>query len=226
MVWLNFHKILISPSCLQNKYQGFIFDIVLNQAFDVCIMLLICLNMVTMMVETDDQSPDKVNILYRINMVFVAIFTAECIFKMTALRHYYFTNGWNIFDFVVVILSIVGRSIYTNLSGFICRTLAIFFPCACSFCPIFPSVCKIIIIVVITLILLIIMCTWRLHEFSFTSVWMKYEIVNTHFTHSCNNFLKNMPLMYAFHIQFTLIYIFVHILAERLQWKNSEKSQK
>ncbi|KAG8138737.1 hypothetical protein E2320_001523, partial [Naja naja] len=80
----------------------------LNQAFDVCIMLLICLNMVTMMVETDDQSPEKVIILYRINMVFVAIFTAECIFKMTALRHYYFTNGWNIFDFVVVILSIVG----------------------------------------------------------------------------------------------------------------------
>ncbi|XP_063159403.1 sodium channel protein type 5 subunit alpha-like [Candoia aspera] len=91
-----------------NKCQGFIFDIVSNQAFDVCIMLLICLNMVTMMVETDDQSPEKVNILHRINMVFVAIFTAECIFKMTALRHYYFTNGWNIFDFVVVILSIVG----------------------------------------------------------------------------------------------------------------------
>ncbi|KAM6452897.1 sodium channel protein type 5 subunit alpha-like isoform 3-T3 [Liasis olivaceus] len=91
-----------------NKYQAFIFDVVSNQAFDVCIMLLICLNMVTMMVETDDQSPEKVNILYRINMVFVAIFTAECIFKMTALRHYYFTNGWNIFDFVVVILSIVG----------------------------------------------------------------------------------------------------------------------
>uniref|UniRef100_A0A670J131 Sodium channel protein n=1 Tax=Podarcis muralis TaxID=64176 RepID=A0A670J131_PODMU len=91
-----------------NKYQGFIFDAVLNQAFDVCIMLLICLNMVTMMVETDDQSPEKVNILYKINMVFVAIFTAECILKMVALRHYYFTNGWNIFDFVVVILSIVG----------------------------------------------------------------------------------------------------------------------
>ncbi|XP_044280519.1 sodium channel protein type 5 subunit alpha-like isoform X1 [Varanus komodoensis] len=91
-----------------NKYQGFIFDIVLNQAFDVSIMLLICLNMVTMMVETDDQSPEKVNILYKINMIFVAIFTAECIFKMVALRHYYFTNGWNIFDFVVVILSIVG----------------------------------------------------------------------------------------------------------------------
>ncbi|XP_008051394.1 sodium channel protein type 5 subunit alpha isoform X3 [Carlito syrichta] len=91
-----------------NKYQGFIFDIVTKQAFDVTIMFLICLNMVTMMVETDDQSPEKVNILAKINLLFVAIFTGECIVKMAALRHYYFTNSWNIFDFVVVILSIVG----------------------------------------------------------------------------------------------------------------------
>ncbi|XP_060985104.1 sodium channel protein type 5 subunit alpha isoform X1 [Dama dama] len=91
-----------------NKYQGFIFDIVTKQAFDVTIMFLICLNMVTMMVETDDQSPEKVNILAKINLLFVGIFTGECIFKMVALRHYYFTNSWNIFDFVVVILSIVG----------------------------------------------------------------------------------------------------------------------
>ncbi|XP_054246078.1 sodium channel protein type 5 subunit alpha-like [Indicator indicator] len=91
-----------------NKYQGFIFDVVSKQAFDVSIMILICLNMITMMVETDDQSQEKVNILHKINMLFVAIFTGECIFKMLALRHYYFTNGWNIFDFVVVILSIVG----------------------------------------------------------------------------------------------------------------------
>uniref|UniRef100_A0A8C6G0Z0 Sodium channel protein n=1 Tax=Moschus moschiferus TaxID=68415 RepID=A0A8C6G0Z0_MOSMO len=91
-----------------NKYQGFIFDIVTKQAFDVTIMFLICLNMVTMMVETDDQSPEKVNILAKINLLFVGIFTGECIFKMIALRHYYFTNSWNIFDFVVVILSIVG----------------------------------------------------------------------------------------------------------------------
>ncbi|XP_060020042.1 sodium channel protein type 5 subunit alpha isoform X8 [Lagenorhynchus albirostris] len=91
-----------------NKYQGFIFDIVTKQAFDVTIMFLICLNMVTMMVETDDQSPEKVNILAKINLLFVAIFTGECIVKMAALRYYYFTNSWNIFDFVVVILSIVG----------------------------------------------------------------------------------------------------------------------
>uniref|UniRef100_A0A8C3T8K5 Sodium channel protein n=1 Tax=Chelydra serpentina TaxID=8475 RepID=A0A8C3T8K5_CHESE len=90
-----------------NKYQGFLFDIVTSQAFDVIIMILICINMITMMVETDDQSTEKTYILNKINVLFVAIFTAECIMKLLALRHYYFTNGWNIFDLSVVIVSIV-----------------------------------------------------------------------------------------------------------------------
>lgn len=66
--------------------------------------------MVTMMVETDTQSKQMENILYWINLVFVIFFTCECVLKMFALRHYYFTIGWNIFDFVVVILSIVGKN--------------------------------------------------------------------------------------------------------------------
>lgn len=65
--------------------------------------------MVTMMVETDDQTTDMDDILYRINLVFIVLFTGECVLKMISLRHYYFTIGWNIFDFVVVILSIVGK---------------------------------------------------------------------------------------------------------------------
>ncbi|XP_033021876.1 sodium channel protein type 5 subunit alpha-like [Lacerta agilis] len=91
-----------------NKYQGFLFDIVTRQAFDVAIMALICLNMVTMMVETDDQSEGKTFVLNKINTLFIVIFTIECVMKLVALRYYYFTNGWNIFDLVVVIMSIVG----------------------------------------------------------------------------------------------------------------------
>nr|XP_028566917.1 sodium channel protein type 8 subunit alpha isoform X6 [Podarcis muralis] len=91
-----------------NRVQGAVFDFVTQQAFDILIMLLICLNMVTMMVETDTQSKQMEEILYWINLVFVIFFTCECVLKMFALRHYYFTIGWNIFDFVVVILSIVG----------------------------------------------------------------------------------------------------------------------
>nr|XP_046270867.1 sodium channel protein type 4 subunit alpha B isoform X2 [Scatophagus argus] len=92
----------------ENKFQGLVFDLVTKQFFDIFIMVLICLNMVTMMVETDEQSKEKEIILYWVNVVFIVIFTTECILKIIALRHYYFSVGWNIFDFVVVILSIVG----------------------------------------------------------------------------------------------------------------------
>ncbi|XP_058888271.1 sodium channel protein type 2 subunit alpha-like isoform X1 [Acipenser ruthenus] len=91
-----------------NKFQGFVFDFVTKQVFDITIMILICLNMITMMVETDDQTEQMQLNLYRVNLVFIILFTGECVLKMVSLRHYYFTIGWNIFDFVVVILSIVG----------------------------------------------------------------------------------------------------------------------
>ncbi|XP_060241045.1 sodium channel protein type 10 subunit alpha isoform X2 [Meriones unguiculatus] len=109
-----------------NKYQGFVFDIVTRQAFDIVIMVLICLNMVTMMVETDDQSEEKTKILSRINQFFVAVFTGECVMKMFALRQYYFTNGWNVFDFIVVILSIgslVFSAILKSLENYFSPTL-------------------------------------------------------------------------------------------------------
>uniref|UniRef100_A0A7M4E970 Sodium channel protein n=1 Tax=Crocodylus porosus TaxID=8502 RepID=A0A7M4E970_CROPO len=90
-----------------NKYQGFLFDIVTSQPFDIAIITLICLNMVTMMVETDDQSTTKTAVLNKINILFVAIFTGECVVKLLALRQYYFINAWNIFDLIVVVISIV-----------------------------------------------------------------------------------------------------------------------
>ncbi|XP_037549940.1 sodium channel protein type 2 subunit alpha-like [Nematolebias whitei] len=90
-----------------NPLQGFFFDLVGKQAFDIIIMVLILLNMITMMVETDEQSARMEKILYYINLAFIVIFTTECTIKIVALRCYFFTVGWNIFDFVVVILSIV-----------------------------------------------------------------------------------------------------------------------
>uniref|UniRef100_A0A3B4F9R1 Sodium channel protein n=1 Tax=Pundamilia nyererei TaxID=303518 RepID=A0A3B4F9R1_9CICH len=91
-----------------NKIQGYIFDFTTKQSFDIVIMVLISLNMITMMVETDEQSDYKKNVLYYVNVVFIVVFTGECILKMLSLRHYFFMNGWNIFDFIVVILSIIG----------------------------------------------------------------------------------------------------------------------
>ncbi|KAJ8010631.1 hypothetical protein DPEC_G00077080 [Dallia pectoralis] len=91
-----------------NQVQGFFFDLVGKQAFDIVIMILILLNMITMMVETDEQTAQMEYILNKINLAFIVIFSCECLVKVVALRCYFFTIGWNIFDLVVVILSIVG----------------------------------------------------------------------------------------------------------------------
>ena len=72
-------------------------------------MMLIIVNMVTMMVETDEQSERMESILNKINLVFIVFFTTECLIKLFALRCYFFTVAWNVFDFVVIILSIVGK---------------------------------------------------------------------------------------------------------------------
>ncbi|NXM34766.1 SCN5A protein, partial [Oxyruncus cristatus] len=109
-----------------NRYQGFLFDVVTCQTFDIVIMVLICLNMVMMMVETYEQSDTKTNVLNKINILFVVIFTAECVLKLVALRQYYFSNAWNIFDLVVVIMSLVAlllSSIGKALEHFLPPTL-------------------------------------------------------------------------------------------------------
>ena len=45
--------------------------------------------------------------LENFNVFFIVVFTAEMLLKMFALRQYYFTVGWNNFDFVVVMLSLM-----------------------------------------------------------------------------------------------------------------------
>ena len=57
-------------------------------------MVLICLNMVTMMVEKEGQTDYMSFVLYWINVVFIILFTGECVLKLISLRHYYFTVGW------------------------------------------------------------------------------------------------------------------------------------
>ncbi|XP_059018032.1 sodium channel protein type 11 subunit alpha isoform X2 [Mustela lutreola] len=94
-----------------NKCQGLVFDVVTSQVFDIIIIILILLNMLCMMAESDDQSMATKVILERLNLAFVVIFTIECLVKIFALRQYYFTIGWNLFDCVIVVLSIVSAMI-------------------------------------------------------------------------------------------------------------------
>ncbi|XP_027788006.2 sodium channel protein type 11 subunit alpha [Marmota flaviventris] len=94
-----------------NKCQGLVFDLVTHQVFDIFIMSLIVLNMVGMMAESYEQSEGVTVTFDNINIAFVIIFTIECLIKIFALRQYYFTNGWNLFDCVVVVLSIISTMV-------------------------------------------------------------------------------------------------------------------
>uniref|UniRef100_A0A8B9ETZ1 Sodium channel protein n=1 Tax=Anser cygnoides TaxID=8845 RepID=A0A8B9ETZ1_ANSCY len=104
-----------------NMFQGCLFDIVSHKAFDISVVTLICLNMVVMMAENDNEAVK--NVLKNINYFFVAVFTGECVIKILALRHYFFTSGWNIFDLVVVILSLATIGLAEGFSSFFSPTL-------------------------------------------------------------------------------------------------------
>ncbi|KAM6174198.1 LOW QUALITY PROTEIN: sodium channel protein type 7 subunit alpha [Erethizon dorsatum] len=92
----------------RNKFQGFIFDLVTNRVFNIIIMVLICLQAITMMIESDEQSPQIDTAVYWINSTFVILYAIECILKLISFHCYYFTIVWNILDFMVVVFSITG----------------------------------------------------------------------------------------------------------------------
>lgn len=87
------------------------FEIVTDKKFDMIIMLFIGLNMLTMTMDHYQQTEIFTRVLDILNAIFIVIFSSECMLKIFALRYYYFKEPWNLFDFVVVILSILGNFI-------------------------------------------------------------------------------------------------------------------
>jgi len=67
-----------------------------------------------------------------VNYTFVVIFTIEAILKITAQGCYYFQDSWNLFDFMIVVLTIVILSLNfvgvgekLEILGTVLRTLRI-----------------------------------------------------------------------------------------------------
>lgn len=92
----------------QNVCRALLFDLVTKQAFEVFMLVVICLNVLTLMIETDDQSEFKDMVLYWIHFIFILIFLTEVIVKLIALGRRFFSDSINILDFVLTLLSIVG----------------------------------------------------------------------------------------------------------------------
>ncbi|KAL3311945.1 Sodium channel, voltage-gated, type IX, alpha subunit [Cichlidogyrus casuarinus] len=89
------------------------FDVVTNQKFDLFIMCIILLNTFIMCIEHHGQSEEFHKNLETINRMFIVIFVGEFLFKFIGQRWYYFKNYWNIFDFTIVIFSVVCWAVET-----------------------------------------------------------------------------------------------------------------
>jgi voltage-dependent calcium channel L type alpha-1D len=83
-------------------------DIIDTDKFEMLIVVLVVLNVVVMMMFYQGAPKAYLDSLDIANNVFVGVFVVEMILKMFAYTFWgYFKSGWNVFDFVVVVGSLV-----------------------------------------------------------------------------------------------------------------------
>lgn len=91
-----------------NQFLAMFYDLSNSRRFEIAIFVLIFLNMLTMGIEHYSQPHAIFFILEVSNAFFTTVFGLEAIVKIIGLRYHYFTVPWNVFDFLLVLASILG----------------------------------------------------------------------------------------------------------------------
>ncbi|XP_076390285.1 sodium channel protein 60E isoform X2 [Megachile rotundata] len=91
-----------------NQILAIFYDLSNSRRFEIAIFILIFLNMLTMGIEHYGQPHLIFFLLYVSNAFFTTVFGLEAIVKIIGLRYHYFTVPWNLFDFLLVLASILG----------------------------------------------------------------------------------------------------------------------
>ncbi|KAJ4919159.1 hypothetical protein JOQ06_000065 [Pogonophryne albipinna] len=92
----------------QNCLQARLLDLVSSFWFEVLVVVVICMQLVSLMSEEYQMSNYTENVLDYLYLVVLVLYLLEFILKVTALRKHYFTNALNVLDFLVLIMSIPG----------------------------------------------------------------------------------------------------------------------
>ncbi|XP_039180232.1 sodium channel protein type 5 subunit alpha-like isoform X4 [Crotalus tigris] len=86
--------------------------IIMDPFSDLTITLCIVMNTLFMAMDHYKMTKEFEEVLNVGNLIFTGIFTAEMVFKVIALDpYYYFQQGWNIFDSIIVTLSLMELSL-------------------------------------------------------------------------------------------------------------------
>ncbi|OXU24164.1 hypothetical protein TSAR_009732, partial [Trichomalopsis sarcophagae] len=91
-----------------NQILAMFYDLSNSRRFEIAIFVLIFLNMLTMGIEHYNQPHPIFFVLEVSNAFFTTVFGLEAIVKIIGLRYHYFTVPWNLFDFLLVLASILG----------------------------------------------------------------------------------------------------------------------
>eukprot|EP00111_Clytia_hemisphaerica_P002564 TCONS_00007303-protein len=90
-----------------NSFQYKVWQFVDSVPFEYFIMLLIGGNTLILMLKYDSQPEAYGKYLDVVNVIFTFLFTGEFMLKVFALRQNYFRDGWNVFDFIIVLGSLL-----------------------------------------------------------------------------------------------------------------------
>ena len=113
--WVQIQKLISSakpsryPQPPADKGRASVFKFVISDGFDGGIMAAIMVNILFMSMRHVDMSETWILVLFISNCLFTGIFAAEAALKLYAFgTSEYFKDSWNLFDFIVVLFSLVG----------------------------------------------------------------------------------------------------------------------
>ncbi|KAA0202590.1 hypothetical protein HAZT_HAZT008017, partial [Hyalella azteca] len=102
----------------KNWLQYKIWWFVTSQPFEYAIFILIMLNTVSLAMQFHGQPKAYTQALDVLNLIFTAVFALEFVFKVMAFRFKaYFNDKWNVFDFTVVLGSVLDIA-YSKLENY------------------------------------------------------------------------------------------------------------
>jgi hypothetical protein len=91
----------------ESKFRQLCFDFAEKKNFEIIILIAICTNTFSMCIKWPNMDENLVSILGYSNAGFSLFFGVEAIIKLAAYGRRYFIDKWNVFDFIVVLCSII-----------------------------------------------------------------------------------------------------------------------
>jgi hypothetical protein len=87
---------------------AFFYDVSTSFKFEMITVLLILFNLLALVVQHYRQPASWDDILDIIDAAFTTMFVFEAIVKIIGLRWHYFRQPWNVFDFTITLINVVG----------------------------------------------------------------------------------------------------------------------